>query len=139
MLIFEILGKPIPQQHTRWKNGRAYNPNAVDIERIRWQISPHAPQVPLTGPIEVDFTFYMPIPKSTSSIRKRQMANALILPITRPDVDNLGYLVTNALKSLIYADDAQIVDLHLHKRYGHTPKTICRIVEIENSIQTPRF
>lgn len=131
MFLFEIHSKPVPQKQTQFSRGRAYNPSSADQRHIQWQARPYAPKEPFSDPCAMDLTFYMPIPESTSGIRRRQMINGVIHHTKRPDVDNLAYLVTNALKGLFYADDSQITDMHLHKRYGEIPKTVVKITPIE--------
>lgn len=121
--------KPVPQQQTKQSRGRWYDPSIKEKEMIIWQAREFAPKQPFDGPCEVDLMFYMPIPK-TSKIQARNMANGVILPIKRPDIDNLAYLVTNAMKGLFYQDDSQITDLSLHKRYGEQPKTVVKIIEL---------
>lgn len=59
------------------------------------------------------------------------MANHTILPIHKPDIDNLAYLITNAMKKIFYEDDAQIIDMYLHKRYSERPRTIVCIRTIQ--------
>lgn len=127
MFIFEIVGEPIAQKQTRFSNGHAYDPSKKDKEMIQWQVKPYAPSKPLSGPIELSLTFFMPIPKSTSGIRRQQMLNRLILPIVKPDEDNLAYLVTNALKKIVYEDDNQICAKHVYKFYGDKPKTVIKV------------
>jgi len=83
-----------------------------------------------SGPVQLDLTFYMPIPKGTPKMKTKQMINQVIYPIKRPDIDNLSYIVVNAMKGLIYEDDSQVVDLNLHKRYGETPKTVVKVVPL---------
>ena len=128
MLLFEIPVAPVPQKQTRFGNGKAYDPSAPDKHQIQWNLRPYAPDKPLKGPIEVDITFYMPIPKNTSSLMRKQMINNVLHHMKRPDVDNLSYLVVNAMKDIIYEDDSQIVDLNLHKRYGEQPKTVVKVI-----------
>ena len=130
MLLFEIHATPVPQKQTRFANGRAYDPSKSDKEQIQWQIRPYAPPIPFKGPINIDITFYMPIPKNTSSLMRKQMINNVLHHMKRPDVDNLSYLVVNAMKDIIYEDDSQIVDLNLHKRYAETPRTVIKIREL---------
>ena len=139
MFIFEIHGKPVAQKQTRFsirgKRPHAYDPSSIDKSNIQWQIKPYAPQEPLKGPIELSLTFFLPIPKGTSGIRRKQMLNRVILPVKKPDQDNLAYIVTNALKKIVYEDDSQICASHVYKFYGETPKTIIRvrtILEIES-------
>lgn len=134
MLIFDILLPPVPQKQTRFvaQNGkfRGIDPSKYDKEQIQWQIRPYAPKEPYQGPVQLDITFFMPIPKGTPKLKTKQMINQTIYPIKRPDIDNLSYIVVNAMKGIIYEDDSQIVDLNLHKRYGETPKTVVKVLEL---------
>lgn len=131
MFIFEIHGNPVAQKQTRFTcncgSGRCYDPSSHDREKIQWQIRPFAPKEPITGPVSLEITFFMPIPKSTSSVRRRQMLNRIILPTVRPDQDNLAYLITNSLKKIVYEDDNQVVEQHVYKFYGDEPKTIIKV------------
>jgi len=114
---------------------RGYDPSSKDREKILWQIRAYAPSEPYGCPLKVDLTFFLPIPISISKVKKRQMINQVILPFKRPDIDNLGYLVTNAMKNILYKDDSQIVDLYMHKRYGEEPRTVVKIIPIINAEQ----
>jgi len=62
------------------------------------------------GPVALAITFALPRP---ASVRRRA-------PTTRPDVDKLARAVLDALTGVLYADDAQVVDLHTRKRYAVT-------------------
>lgn len=128
---FELHGPLRPQQQTRWhckcKQGHAYNPSKKDLELMQWQIKPFAPEIPLNGPVELTIAFFFPIPKATSKALRTQMLNRVILPAKRPDADNLAYLVTNALKQLVYDDDCQVVAEHIYKFYGNEPKVIIKV------------
>ena len=135
MYIFEIHGQPVPQKQTAFnrRSGHAYNPSSKEIQFVQWQLKAYAPQEPLQGRIEVQYTFYLPIPKGTSSIRKRQMLNDVIGHTKRPDFDNLAYLITNAMKGIVYLDDSQITDAVIRKRYGADPKTVIKVIPIQQS------
>ena len=133
MLLFEIIGIPSVQKQTQFirKTGIAYNPSKKDAEQLQWQIRPYAPIKPLECAIEMHLSFYLPIPKSTSRRLYTQMLNGVILPTKRPDFDNLAYLVTNALKELVYKDDSQVTDCIIRKRYSDRPRTVIKIIPIE--------
>jgi len=138
MFIFEIHGDPIPQKQTQFirASGIAYDPSRKEREKIQWQAKPYAPLEPLIGPILVDLAFFFIPPPSSSKIRKRQMLNHVIHHIKKPDADNCAYLITNALKGIFYRDDAQIIDLHIHKRFAEKAKTVVKIVPIEEIAPT---
>lgn len=134
MLIFEINQPPVPQKQTQFIARKGYcrgiDPSKLDKQQIQWQIRPYAPSQLYEGPVQLDLTFYMPIPKGTSKPKTTQMINGVIFPIKRPDLDNLSYLIVNAMKGIIYEDDSQIVDLNLHKRYGDAPKTVVKVIQL---------
>ncbi len=138
MFLFEIHGDPIPQKQTQFirKTGIAYDPSKKSRSQIQWQSRPYAPSVPLQGPISVDITFYFAPPKSTSSVKRRQMLNHVIHHTKKPDADNCAYLITNALKGIFYDDDAQIIDLNIHKRFAEVAKTVVKIIAIEEIAPT---
>ena len=127
MYQFEIHGNPVPQKQTQWSRGRPYDPSKKEKEMIQWQIRPLAPKTPLTCPVELTITFFMPIPKSASKALRLQMINRVILHTKRPDADNLAYLITNALKEIVYADDSQVCAQHVYKFYGEQPKTVITV------------
>jgi len=130
MFIFEIHSTPRPQKQTILGKGRCYDPSKMTKRHIQWQISPHAPKELIHGPIEMHLTFYMPIPKHTPKRQKNSMIANVLKHYKRPDVDNLAYIVTNAMKGLIYDDDSQICRLILEKKYGEDPKTVVKILEV---------
>lgn len=127
MYRFTLSGNPIPQKRTRFtcKGGtpHAYDPNKKELEMIRWQVRPFAPKEPIAGPVSLSMIFYMPIPKSVSKAARDQMRRRIMLPVTKPDVDNMAYLLTNALKGIVYVDDSQVVEQHIYKVYDDLPRT----------------
>lgn len=131
MFIFEVHGNPIPQKQTRCAciggHPRMYDPGKKEKEMLIWQIKPFAPPEPIKGAIELTLTFFLPIPKATSSKNRLAMINRVILPTIKPDEDNLAYLITNVLKKLVYEDDKQICAKHVYKFYGPDPKTIIKV------------
>lgn len=65
---------------------------------------------PMGGPVIVDFTFYLPRPKSAPKSR--------VFPDRKPDSLKLARLVEDALSLMAYRDDAQIVTHSIRKRYA---------------------
>ena len=131
MLIFEIHTIPKPQKQTKFSYKGAYDPSKEYKTALQWQIKPYAPSNPILGPVRVHISFFLPIPKITPSMRRKQMINGLCVPWRRPDLDNLAYTVTNAMQDIIYKDDSQIIDLVLSKRYAEIPKIVIKILEMD--------
>lgn len=134
MLIFELHTAPTPQKQTQFRRTpigvRAYDPSRMTKKQIQWQVQPTAPKEPLAGPIGMELTFYMPIPVHTTKLERAQMISGAIRPFKRPDFDNLAYLVTNALKEIVYRDDAQIVRCLIEKYYSEQPRTVIKVWEM---------
>ena len=73
--------------------------------------------------VKIDVTFYIAKPKSAP--KKRTM------PTTKPDWDNLGKTITDALEKYLYENDSQITTAVIKKRYGSPPRIEIEIEEDE--------
>ncbi|MHA1401911.1 MAG: RusA family crossover junction endodeoxyribonuclease, partial [Candidatus Heimdallarchaeaceae archaeon] len=70
----EIPGAPIALQRARTKGNVFYDPQYTAKQNIIWYFKRTYGEVtPLETPIELEITFYMPIPKSWS--KKKQAAS----------------------------------------------------------------
>ena len=81
-------------------------------------------------PLKVEITAYYEIPKSTTKKAKEQMLRGIIFPTKKVDADNLAKVVCDALNTVAYGDDAQIVELIVHKVYGEMPRVEVKIEEV---------
>lgn len=73
------------------------------------------------GPLTLSLIFRRPRPKGHFGSGKnagKLRENAPPYPTTRPDVLKLARSVEDAMSGVVYRDDSQIVDEHLHKVYG---------------------
>lgn len=73
-------------------------------------------------PLSLNISAYYTIPKSTSKKRKRLMADGELRPTKKPDVDNVVKIIADGLNGIAYHDDAQIVDVEIHKFYSEIPR-----------------
>lgn len=134
---FTFRGDPHPQKQTQFtKNGFTYNPSKKDEDWIKFQVLKEWPYPPLTKPVKVNMEFWLKIPKSMRKKDQSLIADGdesvpnFPFHAKRPDLDNLEYLVCNALKGIVYKDDSQICDMYLKKRYSFDPRTVVTIEEI---------
>jgi len=51
-------------------------------------------------------------------------------PVTKPDTDNYIKAIKDALKSVIWKDDSQVVELHASKYYSQNPRIEIEIKEL---------
>lgn len=73
-------------------------------------------------PLSLSATFFLEKPQSAP---KR-----VTMPVKRPDLDNYGKLLSDALNKYVWPDDSQIVDLHIRKRFGTPPRIELRVCEV---------
>ena len=135
VISFTIYGAPEAKLRARTVqrgNGRvwAYTPAKTRRweEAVRRQALAHRPDAPLDGPLRVKMVFYMPKPKSRR--KGDRWADR------RPDWDNLGKAVADALEGLFWVNDSRLVDVRVLKLYGDPPR--CEIT-IENAPGDSRF
>lgn len=133
MIKLTIPGKPMAKQRPRvLKNGITYTPKeTVNYETLVKQlyITKHS-QKQLDGPLQVLIKAYFPIPKSASKVKKAAMEAGDIRPTKKPDWDNVGKLITDALNNLAYHDDSQIVSCTVEKHYSEQPRVEVEIEEV---------
>jgi Holliday junction resolvase RusA-like endonuclease len=140
----EIPGEPVAKGRPRFsrvgKFVRTHTPaKTVNYEtRIQEAFAAKYPGwEPLTCPVSLHFAVYLTIPKSASKKRQVLMANGVILPTKKPDLDNVLKIIGDALNGLAYKDDSQIVNLILPwKRYDPRPRLEISICEIREGIDT---
>lgn len=88
----------------------------------------------LTGALKVTMTFFRPRPRGhygSGANAGRVKASAPAYPGTKPDALKLARGVEDALSHVVYADDAQIVDEYLFKRWGEPARVEVEIEEME--------
>lgn len=74
------------------------------------------------GPVEADIQCYFGVPKSVSEKKRRRMIDGGVPCTKLPDTDNVAKAVLDALNTIAYDDDRQVVSLIVMKRYGETPR-----------------
>lgn len=84
----------------------------------------------LTGAIEATIYAIFEPAKSCSKKERIQKLSGEIKPTIKPDCDNIGKTILDALNGIAYEDDIQIIALHVYKLYGAEAKAIVMLREI---------
>lgn len=87
------------------------------------------------NPLILQVTFYRSIQKSLSKAEHERRLKGDILPFVKPDIDNYFKAVTDALTGVIWADDNQITDVKMSKRYSDSPRTEIIIWRVEEGVK----
>lgn len=74
-----------------------------------------------TGPVDMSIVIGVPIPQYVSAKKRIAMLSGSIEPLNKPDIDNVAKSVLDALNGLAYADDKQVRELRVQKRYADVP------------------
>lgn len=125
-----ITGKQRPRMNTR--TGSAYTPGktkAYEYLVRQLFLNKYPDCEPIKGRISITIWAYFEVPKSTSKKKELEMLSGQISPVKKPDWDNIGKIVSDALNKFAFLDDAQIVDARVVKEYSKTPKVIVKISE----------
>ena len=73
-------------------------------------------------PLFVEITAFFEIPKSVSKKKREQMNLGEIVPIKKPDLDNLAKCILDSCNGIAYRDDAQVAELTVRKFYDEIPR-----------------
>ena len=133
---FEIEGKPVGKGRPRFKRMgnfvQTYTPaNTAEYEklvRLRFQ---NAGGVITDKPVRVEIAAFFAPPKSTKKKQKAEMLANLILPMKKPDADNIAKIILDALNKIAYKDDSQVVDLSVKKCFAAEARVYVHIEEID--------
>lgn len=123
---FSVPGAPVAKARPRFtKNGHAYTPDKTrSYEAIVKLCAMKAMKGKklLTGAISLSVTAFFPIPKScTKSVRAKALSGEF-RHTKKPDWDNVGKVVSDALNGVVYADDAKVSHATVDKRYSEFPR-----------------
>ncbi len=133
---FVIQGKAQAKQRPRFNThtGRTYTPNNT-INYENWvkicYLEKYKDKELMDKPLRVTIRAFLEIPKSTSKKKKQQMLDNEILPMVKPDTDNIAKSILDSLNGIAYKDDKQVAELIVYKFYNDTPYVNVTIEEID--------
>ena len=130
-MIFTIYGKPQGKGRPRFtRTGHAYTPDSTreyeDSVKMAY-IAAEGRMIPAGEPVTVDITAWYAIPKSAKGALRERMTNGELVPTVKPDWDNVGKIVCDALNGVAWHDDAQVAQATVRKVYGISPMVMVEI------------
>ena len=119
----EVVPKGRPRATIQGGYARMYTPatTAKYEQFVKMIAIEHAPPHLLTGPLVITLHINLQRPAS--------LPMKIIHCSKRPDIDNSAKSILDALESVIYKNDSQIIELHVYKAYG-TPSVAISIEEL---------
>lgn len=121
-MVYVIPGNPIPLARSRFsKHKKVYDSqkNQKMFDGITLQ-GQHEGDL-LIGPLHLDITFFMPIPKTASKRKQTELdkTNHMI----RPDIDNMIKYYLDISLNVIFQDDCIVSMITARKIYDQNPRT----------------
>ncbi len=135
MIKFTIPGPPIGKGRPKFTRCGSYThtytpPKTANYEMlVQWYFM-QSQANKIIGSIVADIEAYMPIPKSTSKKQRAMMIGGIIRPAKKPDWDNIGKIICDALNKLAYDDDSAVVDGRVRKYYSDDPRVEVTLTEV---------
>ena len=128
----EVVGKARPRFARVGGFVRTYTParttryeNIVKLMAARAM----AGKTPIDGAVCVSIALHIEPPKSWSKKKRADALAGLILPTSKPDIDNCIKSIFDACNDTVWIDDKQIVDVSVAKRYSAHPCVIVSVRE----------
>lgn len=130
MIHLELTGVPIPWMRAKplYSKRRMYDAQIKEKQQVRWQLLSQFHSNPITTPLEVNITFFMPIPKSISSVKRKAMIGGILHHMTKPDTDNMLKFYLDAMTGVIYVDDSQVWCESARKVYAERPGVLIKVI-----------
>ena len=93
-------------------------PSSRDYKKhVKEVAKEYAPSELLETPLHVRMTFSKQYLRSWTKKQRANAEDGILLPTTKPDIDNLSKGIMDALNGVIWKDDSQVVELLLSKIY----------------------
>ncbi|MEY7998634.1 RusA family crossover junction endodeoxyribonuclease [Clostridium sp. Mt-5] len=125
----EPMGKQRPK-FNRWTKSAHTPEKTLNYETYVKELYVNNRLPMLEGYIRVHIIAFYKIPKSTSNKKRQQMLNNELLPDKKPDLDNVAKIICDALNTIAYLDDKQIVSLTVNKFYSEQPQVVVKLNQI---------
>ena len=127
MLVINLEPFPSPRPRFSRKTGGAYMPKEYTLWKKRFLkewLKHGIEKFDVGVPLAVDLKFFIKPPSSISRVQNNQniLKSEAWRVVKKPDADNLGKSPLDAISGYAYADDNQISDLRIRKRYSLNPR-----------------
>ena len=137
MIAFTVPGQPVakgrPKFARRGAHVVAYTPaKTASYENLVKMAASAAMRGidPTARPVALQVTLNLQVPASWSNKRRAAAVAGIICATKKPDADNVLKGIKDGCNGIVWADDAQVVDIRLTKRYSETPCAVVHVIEV---------
>lgn len=144
-IVIEIVGEPVAKERPRFARvGRGdgsfvavYTPSKTLAYQTTIQYAARSAMRgrPLFGgALIMNVTSYRPLLKGFTAAERAEALAGTKRPTTKPDWDNYGKIVSDALNCIVFKDDAQIVSGRVDKFYSDNPRLRIEIKKLNGEV-----
>lgn len=123
--ILVVEGEPTGKGRPRFtKKGVAYTPEKTrEYERkVKLAVQKqNTENIYFIEAVNCEIVANFPIPKNTPKKKKELMLSNDLLPLKKPDCDNIAKIILDSLNGVLYDDDKQITSIIVYKKYSENP------------------
>jgi len=101
-----------------------------NLVKLLWQ-EKYPGFMPLKGALRMELWIFKSIPKSASKKKAALMEAGAIRPETKPDWDNVGKMISDALEGQAYGRDSQIASGRVEKFFSSRPRVEVKVMTID--------
>ena len=134
MIAFEIPGPPVgkgrPRAFRMGNSVRMHTPEKTASYESMVKLAAHRAMqgaAPMAFPVALSLVVLHAIPKSWSTRKQDAALAGTERPTTKPDADNVAKAIADACNGIVWVDDAQVVELHVSKRYSSAPGVMVEV------------
>lgn len=126
-----LYGNPVPLARPRFSDRKIYDSQKQLKNDILLQLlHQHAGRPQLTGPVEINVNFYLPISKARRANDGKSKLDGKYHTY-RPDLSNLIKLIEDVGNGLMYKDDSCVCKISAQKFFSTEPRTEFEVTEIK--------
>ena len=139
-MIFEVKGSPQGKArartfyYSRIGKMQSITPESTKSyeDLLRWSyVSAGGKYLGSTVYLKVEISARYEIPKTWSKKKREQALNGYIKPKVKPDCDNVIKVILDALNTIAYYDDTQVISVTCRKKYAEEGTVFVKI-ELED-------
>lgn len=128
-----VVAKGRPRFTTAGLHPRAYTPKKTAIYEAHVRFAAHEAmkgQAPFAGPVFMRVVCSRPVLKSMSKTKASEAIAGMVLPTTKPDLNNYVKLAEDAMNGVVFVDDSQVVECVAIKRFGERAELAIEVREL---------
>jgi len=111
--------------------------NYTNLVRLLWR-EKYPGFMPLKGAVRLELRIFKSIPKAAGKKKAALMEAGEIRPETKPDWDNVGKMISDALEGLAYERDSQIASGQVEKLFSSRPRVEIKVMPIDQGLDEHR-